>query len=118
MTKRDSMAGAKEKGTKSEYSAHGQRLSRRSAPRASIELHIQELVLHGFDARDRHRIRDAVERELGRLLAEQGLASAMIGKAEIAALDPGTFSVTPDANPENTGGLIARAIYKGLRTIG
>ena len=38
----------------------------------NIELHIEELVLHGFEPGDRHRIGEAIERELARLFAEQG----------------------------------------------
>lgn len=38
-----------------------------------IELEIEGLVLHGIRSGDRHRIREAVESELTRLLAEKGL---------------------------------------------
>jgi hypothetical protein len=34
-----------------------------------IRLHINELVLHGFDPRDRHAIADAVRLELARIIA-------------------------------------------------
>jgi hypothetical protein len=37
-------------------------------PRPSINLHIEELVLHGFAPGDRHRISEAVEQELTRLI--------------------------------------------------
>ena len=45
-----------------------------------IELHIEELVLHGFAPGDRHPIGDAVEHELIRLFAEQGLPSLLNGE--------------------------------------
>jgi hypothetical protein len=35
-----------------------------------IRLHINELVLHGFDTRDRHAIADAVRLELLRIVGE------------------------------------------------
>ena len=38
----------------------------------NIELHIEELVLHGFSPRDRDAIGEAVQRELTRLFVEQG----------------------------------------------
>jgi len=38
-----------------------------------VELHIEELVLHGFRSGDRFHIGDALERELVRLLGKQGL---------------------------------------------
>ena len=43
-----------------------------------IELHIEELVLHGFAPADRYRIGDTVQRELTRLLAEQGMPASLI----------------------------------------
>lgn len=48
----------------------------------SVNLHIEELVLHGFAPHDRHRIGDAVERELLRLLTERGV----IANADAATL--------------------------------
>ena len=61
----------------------------------SIEMHIEELVLHGFEPGDRHAIGDAVERELARLLSEHGLPSASAGGYERARVaktaDKGVF---------------------------
>ncbi|HSD82553.1 MAG TPA: hypothetical protein VLG46_01765 [Anaerolineae bacterium] len=79
----------------------------------AIELHIEELALHGFPAADRHPIGTAVERELARLLAERGKQSRLTG-GEIARLDGGAFAVTPNATPEMIGMQIAQAIYTGL----
>ena len=38
---------------------------------ANLNLHIEELVLHGFAPGDRYRIGEAVQQELTRLFAEQ-----------------------------------------------
>ena len=43
----------------------------------NIELHIEELVLHGFAPKDRYTIGEAVQRELSRLFAEQGVHSSL-----------------------------------------
>lgn len=80
----------------------------------SIELHIEDLVLHGFDPCDRHRIGDAVERELDRLLRERGLDPSLVQEIELPTLDAGTFQITADARPEPTGHLIAQAIHRRL----
>ena len=41
----------------------------------AVTLRIEEVVLHGFDPRDRHAIAEALREELGRLFAEGTFAS-------------------------------------------
>ena len=45
-----------------------------NTPRTSVDLHIEELLLDGFSPADRYAIREAVERELTRLMNEAGHA--------------------------------------------
>src|SRR3712207_3298477 len=59
----------------------------------NIELHIEELVLHGFAPGDRYRIGEAVQRELARLFAEQGVPPSLVGGGEVAHLDGGSFAI-------------------------
>ncbi|MEI2579944.1 hypothetical protein [Scytonema sp. PRP1] len=80
----------------------------------NIELHIEELVLHGFARQDRYRIGDAIQQELTRLLNEQGVPPSVAGSGEIARLDAGTFEVKAGAKPEAIGVQVAQAIYGGL----
>lgn len=90
------------------------------APR--VELHIEELVLHGFERGDRHAIADAVERELSRLLAEQfsaeSIPPAFSGDEGItgsgAHLDAGAFQLASNARPDAVGVQIAQTVYGGL----
>ena len=79
-----------------------------------IEVNIDELVLHGFAPRDRHRIKAAVERELGRLLGEQGAPAALTQSHELATLDGGTVEVAPGSPADAVGTQVARALYGGL----
>jgi len=79
-----------------------------------IELHIEELVLHGVSRSDARRVGVAVEAELGRMLAEQGLPSGLRGGAEIGALDAGQVSLGVTARPESTGTAVAKAVYGEL----
>jgi len=80
----------------------------------NIQLHIEELVLHGFAPGDRYRIAEAVERELQRLLAEQG-APALFGAAvDLARIDAGAFNLKTSANSEMIGAQIAQAVYGGM----
>ena len=81
----------------------------------NVELHIEELVLHGFAPGDRYRIGDAVERELSRLFAEQGTPPALARGGDIGRLDGGSFEAKPGSRAEATGTQVARAVYGGLR---
>jgi hypothetical protein len=78
---------------------------------SSIQLHIEELVLHGFAPGDRYRIGDAVETELRRLLAGQ-LPSSFRQNSEIDHLDGGEFKVTSGATPEAIGGHVAESVHR------
>ncbi|MCA1552908.1 MAG: hypothetical protein LC737_00870 [Chloroflexi bacterium] len=79
---------------------------------SSIELHIDELVLHGFGVVDRYAIAEAVQQELVRMLSE-GETPFQAG-VEIARLDGGAFDVTARAQPSSIGAQIARQVWRGL----
>src|SRR5262249_30175456 len=78
---------------------------------SSIELHVDELILHGFAPHDRAIIAAAVERELGRILAERGAPPRWAQGADVARLDGGSFSMAPGAGADAVGAQVARAIY-------
>jgi hypothetical protein len=78
-----------------------------------VTLQIDELVLDGFPAADRHRIADAVERELGRLLAERGLPQSWSSGGATDRVDAGEIAPAPDGRA-TTGHDIARALYRGF----
>ncbi|HEY9435178.1 MAG TPA: hypothetical protein VI260_27295 [Blastocatellia bacterium] len=82
---------------------------------ANVELHIEELVLHGFAPGDRYRIGEAVERELQRLFAEQGAPAPLAQSAERGYLDGGTFESPRAASAETIGAGIAQNLYGGLK---
>jgi hypothetical protein len=82
--------------------------------RANVELHIEELVLHGFAPGERHNISDAVERELARLFSEQETPSQLSLSAEIPQLDGGAFEVAHGSKPEVIGSQVAQALYGRL----
>ena len=81
---------------------------------ANVELQIEELVLEGFDAGDRHRIAEAAKAELVRLFAEEGVPPSLVRGAEIGTLDVGAFGAGTDPAPEAIGAGIARAVHGGL----
>lgn len=80
-----------------------------------IHLHIEELVLHGFAPGDRHRIGDAMQRELARLFTEGRTPPALAKSTEIDRLNAGTFHMTAAPRPEATGAQVARAVFGGLK---
>ena len=84
----------------------------------NVELHIEQLVLHGFDPRDRRAIGEAVQRELARLFA-QPPTGVQPRDRWIAQADGGTF-IMPGARPGGTrgdaaGAPIARAVHDVIR---
>jgi hypothetical protein len=85
----------------------------RSQP--SVELHIEELILHGFPSGDRHRIAEAMQRELAHLFTEEQTPSLLSKNAEIDQLNSQAFQTTATPNPETTGAQVARAVFGGLK---
>jgi hypothetical protein len=81
----------------------------------NIELHIEELVLHGFAPKDRHAIGEAIQRELTRLFAEQGVPQSFGRGYEAARLDGGAFHVKPGSKADAIGTQVAQSVYGGLR---
>jgi hypothetical protein len=77
-----------------------------------VELHIEELVLHGFAPADRARIGDAVQAELARLLAASGGPQAK--PAAVARLDAGAFQVKPGSPAESVGRQVASRVHQSL----
>ena len=80
----------------------------------NIELHIEELVLHGFAPGDRTAIGAAVEQELARLLATQNVSSSLMQSREAPVFDGGSFQVASGSMSETLGTLVAQSVHEGL----
>ena len=80
----------------------------------NVELHIEELVLHGFPPDYRHRIGEGVEQELSRLFTEQGLPPSLARGGDIPRLDAGAFEMNPELGTDAVGARVARALYGGM----
>lgn len=78
--------------------------------RPNIELHIEELVLHGFEPGERHAVGDAVRQELAGRLAENGIN--ITGDLSIERLDAGTIEMSRTG--ETTGRAIGGALHSAL----
>jgi len=80
----------------------------------NVDLHIEELVLHGLDHVNRYRFGEAVKGELTRLLTEQGVPSSLSHSGDFARLDSGDFELKPGSKPEVIGAQVAQSIYRGF----
>ncbi len=80
----------------------------------SVELYIEELVLHGFAGGDRQLLADAMELELTRLFTAQGLPPTAIQETELRTIDAGEFSVAQGTRAEGIGAQAAGSVYRGL----
>jgi hypothetical protein len=79
----------------------------------NVELHIEELVLHGLPPD--HRIGDAIEHELSRLFTEQGVPPSLSRGGDIPHLDAGAFQMNPEFGAGAVGARVARTLYEGMK---
>lgn len=79
---------------------------------APILLHIEQLVLHDLPPGAREPLVAAMERELERLINEQGPPSSLTAAGDIERADGGVF--VSRTSPTTNGTLLGRAIYKAL----
>jgi hypothetical protein len=82
-----------------------------SAPSRRIEVVIDELVLHGFDARHGQGIAEAVQAGLAATLDGWSPAAGVT----VAELEAGSFTVPAAAPPPVVGRAVARQIGQLLR---
>jgi hypothetical protein len=78
-------------------------------------LHIEEVVLHGFNPRERYTVGDSVQQELTRLITERGVPSSLIAPRTSEQLDAGIFHASSNLRPHTLGAQVARAVYGGLK---
>lgn len=77
----------------------------------NIELHINELVLHGFLRSEQHRIGEAVRQELLRQFSERDIPDTLIRHGDVSRLNAGSIQMGQGARPERIGMQVAQAVY-------
>ncbi len=83
--------------------------------RRPVHIHIEELVLHGFDYGERRRIAAAVQEELARLVRNEGAPASPGITSPVDNLDAGAIHIPPGSTARATGARIGASIYQGLQ---
>jgi hypothetical protein len=84
-------------------------MRRRDTNPRAIDVHVDELILHGFTSSDHQQIAGTLSAELGRLLAAQGIPATWKGNPE--RLRAETKRSDGPTNKGNASAQIAHAIY-------
>lgn len=81
-----------------------------------LHIHIEELVLHGFDSRQRHTIADAVQAELQRLFSEQRdrTPGATPVSRDVGRLDAKPIELTGGGHAAGTGATLAQSLHAAI----
>jgi hypothetical protein len=77
---------------------------------SSVEVRIEELVLHGLPPLDRHAVGDAVERELAARIAEQG----SFNPPSAGRADAGDFAAPAGLDVDALGSRVADHVGRAL----
>ena len=82
-----------------------------------INVHIERLVLEGIPVASNQevRLREAVEQELRKRLADNGISSRLRTRGETSALRAGTIHLSSENDPTNLGAQIGQSVYEGIR---
>ena len=81
-----------------------------------LNLHIGELVLHGFEHLDRAELGTAVRQSLVRLFGENGLPASIEHAARMDRIDGGTLDLPANAGVSVIGERIARSIHRSFQS--
>lgn len=88
-------------------------------PQPSIEVHIEELLLHGLPLTHSQgpAVQAAVETELARLLIEGGLTSSLQSGGAMPSLRANAIQLRAESKPAQLGQQIAQAVYGGIANV-
>lgn len=79
-----------------------------------VIVHIDRLVLNGFNSGDRLAISAGLQQELSSLLADPQAVQALSNQGNIARLKPGRTRIAPGSEPQHVGAQVAQGIGKGI----
>jgi len=77
-------------------------------------LEIDELVVDGVAASERHLVARALERELRQLVAVRGIPAGLTSVHELALIEVGNVGIAAGDGPTSIGVKAGRALYGAL----
>ncbi len=82
----------------------------------NVSLHIERLVLEGIDLphAERPLLQEALQAELGRLLAEGGIGGDLAAGVMVPAVRANGFEMSGEGGPVRLGQQIAGSVYGGI----
>ncbi len=82
----------------------------------NINVHIEQLILDGLTISHEQQplLQAAVEAELTRLLAADGISASMLGGGTLSNVHAATINLTNEGNSSQLGQQIAQAVYGGI----
>jgi hypothetical protein len=80
-----------------------------------IVLHIDNLVLHGFQHADRQSIADGLQQELVRQFTDSQAAQQLVRMGNVARLRIGSVSIGQNTQPQRIGAQVAQGISRGMK---
>ncbi len=82
----------------------------------NINVHIEQLILDGLPVSHEQQplLQAAVEAELARLLAADGLSASLLGGGTLSHVPAATINLTSEGVPGQLGQQIAQAVYGGI----
>jgi hypothetical protein len=81
-----------------------------------VIVHIDRLVLRGFDHEDRHAIAAGLQQELARLFAEPHAAQQLTARGDVSRMRVGSININPGSKPQGVGVDAARRIGQEMKT--
>lgn len=82
-----------------------------SSSAGAIEVHIEQIVLHGYAPGDTHRLGEALQAELTRLVQKHGVNSSGMGNLSLQTLD-GRLKAAERPSTEALGARLAQRIHQ------
>jgi hypothetical protein len=79
-----------------------------------VIVHIDRLVLKGFEPGDRHAVAQGLQAELERVLSGRDAASRLRGLGDVSRLQVGGVPVEQGANPQCVGESVAQGIGRKI----
>ena len=85
-----------------------------SPPHPTLEVHIEQIVFHGYSPADTHRLGETVQAELSRLVQRLGIDHSAVNNLSIERLDGGSLKKTSQPQIEALGVKLAGSVHQLL----